>query len=77
MSMAILKAVVQNGRAVIEDLSNYPDGTVLELEVMNDSDSDDLDDDERVKLHAALDRSWAQAQEGKQGNSFNEIIKRL
>ncbi len=75
MSMATLKAVVHNGRAVIDDLCDYPDGTVLELEVVHDSD--DLDDEERAKLHAALDRSWAQTREGQQGRPINDIIKTL
>ncbi len=32
--MSTLRAVVQNGRAIIEDVGDYEDGTVLELEVV-------------------------------------------
>ena len=73
--MGTLKAVVQNGRGVIEDLDDYPDGTVLELQLIHDCD--ELDDEERAKLHKALDRSWAQAQQGKKGRPIDEILKDL
>lgn len=57
-----LKAVVTGGQAIIEDVGDYPDGTVLELAIVDD---DGMDDDERSKLDAALDKSWARAQSGK------------
>ncbi|MCP4448966.1 MAG: hypothetical protein GY811_27075 [Myxococcales bacterium] len=57
-----LKAVVSGGQAVIKDVGDYPDGTVLELSVVED---DGLDEAERAELDAALDKSWDQAQAGK------------
>ena len=73
--MGTLKAVVHNGRAVIEDVGDYPDGTVLELELVHGHD--DLDDQERAKLHEALDHSWAQAERGEKGRPLEEILEDL
>ena len=60
--MSTLKAIVANGCATIENLEDYPDGTVLELSIVED---DGMDEVERAKLDAALERSWEQAQSGK------------
>ena len=57
-----LKAVVSGGQAIIKDVGDYPDGTVLELSIVEDDGMDEL---ERAKLDAALDESWTQAQAGK------------
>lgn len=61
--MTTRRAVVQGGRVIIEGLEDYPDGTVLEFDLV-DSDEDDLSSEERRKLHEALDRSWAEAKAG-------------
>lgn len=54
-----LKAQVQNGRLVMNEPTELPEGTVLHL-VMDDG-GDELTDCERALLHASLDRSWEQA----------------
>ena len=57
-----LKARVENGRFVIDERTNLPDGCEVELVVVNGDD--DLDDDEREALHRALDESIAEAEAG-------------
>jgi hypothetical protein len=72
--MKTLKARVVNGRYVIEEPSAYPEGTVVELVVADEGD--DLDDEERAELHAALDRSWESAKAGRT-RPAEELIARL
>ncbi len=60
-SMSTLKAIVSGGRAIIEDVGDYPDGTELELEVIA---NDEMSTEERAKLDAALKKSWNQAKRG-------------
>jgi len=59
-----LRARVQKGRLVVDAPTTLPEGTVLDLVV--DDEGDDLTDDERAALHAALERS---AQEAKSGEA--------
>ena len=47
----------------MDEPSSLPDGTVIDL-VMAD-DVDDLGDDERALLHAALTESWESARAGR------------
>ena len=76
MNMSKVKAVVQNGRAIIEQLEGYPNGTVLEFELLDHEDEDELDEEERAKLHASIDRGRAQAQAG-QTRPAEELLARL
>ncbi len=71
--MSTLKAIVQGGRAIIEDMGEYPDGTELELSLVED---DEVDAEERAKLHAALDVGLAQARDG-QTRPAEEVIAKL
>ncbi|MBI4511032.1 MAG: hypothetical protein HY698_15470 [Deltaproteobacteria bacterium] len=50
----MMKARVQNGRLVLDEPTNMPDGTEVEVVLV---DGDDLDDDDRARLHAALAES--------------------
>ena len=52
-SMSTLKAIVQGGRVIIEDV-DYPDGTELEIAIVG---NDQMSDDERAKLDAELEAS--------------------
>lgn len=61
--MQTLKAEVRAGRLVLDVPTSMPDGTVVEL-VVAEAD-DDLDEEERAALHAALDQGWASAQAGR------------
>jgi hypothetical protein len=60
--MQPLRARVQNGEIVLENPSTeLPEGSEVRLTIVND---DELDENERAKLDAALRRSLAQAQSG-------------
>ncbi len=61
--MQTLKAHVRSGRLVLDEPTEFPEGTVLDLTLADHGD--DLDEDERAALHAALDTSWASARAGK------------
>jgi hypothetical protein len=46
-----MKAHVRNGRVVVDEPTNMPEGTEVEVVLV---DGDDLDDEDRARLHAAL-----------------------
>lgn len=60
-SMSTLKAIVTGGRAIIENVGDYPDGTELELSVVED---DELSDESRARLHAAIEQSIKECEAG-------------
>ncbi len=49
-----MKARVKKGRLILDEATNLPEGTVVELVPVG---GDDLDEDERGRLHAALAES--------------------
>ncbi|HBQ11957.1 MAG TPA: hypothetical protein DEF51_12690 [Myxococcales bacterium] len=57
-----LRGTVRNGRLVVDAPTELPEGTVVDLVL--DDEGDDLDDEQRAALHAAIDRSLQQAQAG-------------
>lgn len=73
-AMQPLKAVVRNGRIVMDEPTELPEGTELVLTVLDEGD--DLDDTDRARLHASLRRSMAQAKAGKLIDG-DEVIGRL
>ena len=72
--MLALKARVQNGRFVIDEPADLPEGE--EVFLMRVDDSAELDDDERARLEAALERSFQQARAG-QFIESDQVIGRL
>jgi hypothetical protein len=50
-----LKARVRGGRLILDEPIDLPDGS--EIELVPADDGDDLDDEDRARLHAALERS--------------------
>lgn len=50
--MRAFKAHVENGRIVVDEPTDLPDGTELYLLPLREGD--ELDDDERAALHAAI-----------------------
>ncbi len=63
-----LRAVVKNGRLILDEPTDLPEGEVVNLvpvEVPLDDGTDDLDDEERARLHAALDRGLADIEAGR------------
>jgi hypothetical protein len=52
--MQALKAHVRDGRIVVDDPTDLPEGAELELVVVG---SDNLDEEERVALMSSIDRA--------------------
>ena len=61
--MKTLQAYVRQGRLILDEATDLPEGTVIDLAVADAGD--ELDDAERAALHDALARSWTSAQAGK------------
>ena len=60
--MPTLRAVVRKGRLVLNEPTDLPEGTEIELAAADLAD--DLDEEERARLHAELEKSWASATAG-------------
>ncbi|MHC4409298.1 MAG: hypothetical protein ACYS0F_09865 [Planctomycetota bacterium] len=61
--MTGIRARVQSGRLVIDEPTDLPEGTVLNL--VADDEGDNLTDEERAALHASIDRSAEDAKAGR------------
>lgn len=59
-AMQSLKAHVHNGRLVLDEPTDLPEGEVVELVPVED----DFDDEERAELHRALDEGIAAGRAG-------------
>jgi hypothetical protein len=53
---------IRDGRIVVDEPTDLPDGTEVHLSVVDDVD--DLDDQDRARLHAALDQAQEQIARG-------------
>jgi hypothetical protein len=73
-SMGTLRARVRNGRLIMDEPTELPEGTVLELTAVDPGD--DLDEEERAALHRTLRRSWKQAQAG-ETRPASELLRKL
>lgn len=65
--MQPLKARVHNGRLVLDQPTDLPEGEVVYLQPVDAvvaAQGDDLDDEERAALHRELDASIAEADAG-------------
>ncbi len=71
--MKPLHATVKNGRFVMDEPTDLPDGAVIEL---IPADGDDLDEQERAALHTDLDESLAQAEAGNM-RLADEVVRDL
>jgi hypothetical protein len=72
--MQVLKARVQSGRLVVDQPTTLPEGTEIDLMVADAGDN--LDDEERAALHAALADAWRSAQAGDL-RLPDDLLKRL
>jgi hypothetical protein len=72
-TMQSLKAHVHNGRLVLDEPTDLPEGAEVNLAIV---DEDEMGEEERARLHAALERSMAQAKAGKLIDG-DEVIGRL
>lgn len=61
--MSPFRARVENGRLILNEPTTLPDGAVIDLVI--DDEGDDLTDEDRRALHAALTASWASADAGR------------
>ncbi len=52
--MEARKVRVENGHIRLDEPTNLPDGAEVELVILS---GDELDDEERARLHASLDRA--------------------
>jgi hypothetical protein len=73
MTMTV-RARVRNGRLVLDEPTDLPEGTEVELVVVGDDD--ELDDEERARLHAALAASEQEFRAG-QGIPAADVIAEL
>jgi len=71
-TMQPLTAHVKNGRLLLDEPTDLPEGTEVTLSIADD----ELDDEDRARLHAALERSMAQARAGKLVDA-DDVIARL
>lgn len=61
--MSPLRARVEKGRLIVDEPTTLPEGTVIDL--VADDEGDNLTDEERRALHAALSKAWASAEAGR------------
>jgi hypothetical protein len=67
MSMQALKARVRNGRLVLDEPTDLPEGEIVELVPVNEvlaQGMDDLDHEDRERLHDSLRESIRQMDAG-------------
>lgn len=72
--MSAIRARVSNGRLAMDEPTELPEGTVLNLVV--DDEGDNLDDNERAELNKAISHAWASIQSG-EGHSADEVVNSL
>jgi hypothetical protein len=72
-AMRAMKAHVRGGRLVLDEPTDLPEGSEVELTVVED---DDFDPAERARLDAALERSIAQARAGNVVDG-EEVVRKL
>ena len=72
--MSGIRAIVRNGRLLVDEPTALPEGTVLRLVL--DDEGDNLDDAERALLHAAIREGLAEADAGQLVDA-DELLARL
>jgi hypothetical protein len=70
----VLRARVLNGRITLDQPTDLPEGTELDLVPLDDED--ELEDEDRKRLVAAIREGIAQARRG-EGISVDELFARL
>lgn len=73
--MRTFRARVVNGRLVVEEPCQLPEGTVVHLAIAEDLD--ELDDSERAERDAAIERAWSAVESGERGRPVDELLGRL
>ena len=62
-AMHVIKAIVRNGRSVIDEPTSLPAGHEVELRVIND---DEMGEHERRELHASIARGVRDGLDGRE-----------
>ncbi len=79
LAMRALKAQVRGGRLVLDEPTNLPDGTEVELVAVDDeglaNGGDDLDDEERRRLHESIERGVEDVRAGRTIDAEQVIAK--
>jgi hypothetical protein len=73
-AMSVFRARVRNGRIVLDEPTDLPEGCVLDL-VLADS-WDALDDADRRALHDAISRSAEDVAQGRTV-AYDDVLKKL
>jgi hypothetical protein len=66
--MQAVKGIVKNGRLVVNEPTELPEGEVVELVPLDEvlaNGGDYLDDEERARLHEAIDKGLADVKAGR------------
>jgi hypothetical protein len=77
--MQPLRAHVRNGRIVLDEPTDRPEGELVYVQLVDGviaDDRDDLDDEERAALHGELDASLAEADAG-ETEDFSQVLAEL
>jgi hypothetical protein len=69
-----LRGHIENGKIVVDEGVDLPEGTQVKLALVDETD--ELDDEDRARLHAALDESQAEIDRG-EGVPAGEVIAEL
>ena len=67
-AMRVMKAHVKAGRLLLDEPTNLPEGEVVELVTVDEvlaQGGDYLDDEERERLHQAIDRGMEDVRAGR------------
>jgi hypothetical protein len=77
--MQAVKAIVKDGRLVVDEPTDRPEGEVVELVPLDEvlaSGGDYLDDEDRERLHAAIRRGIEDVEAGRTVEA-RQVIERL
>jgi len=77
--MQSLKAHVKNGRVILDEPTELPEGAVVYVQLVEGvvaAADDDLDDEDRARLHRELDASVAEA-DASQTEDFAVVLAEL
>ena len=69
-----LRAIVKNGRLVLDEPTDLPEGTELELIIADGGDH--LRDDERARMHTSISRGLADIKAGRV-TDIDEVLNEL
>ena len=70
-SMNALKAHVENGRIIVDEPTDLPDGTVLHVVPV----SDDMDAEERAALERSIEEGYEDFEKGDVEDAFEHLAR--